>query len=52
MMQTVSRSFVIVALLVAGNSSSSAEFYRSISGWNIRQRGDGHTGSHDATGGK
>src|SRR5579863_4969325 len=28
----------------------SAEFYRRVFGWNIRQRGDGHTAFDDTTG--
>jgi predicted enzyme related to lactoylglutathione lyase len=28
----------------------SADFYRDVFGWNIRQRGDGHTAFDDATG--
>jgi len=28
----------------------SAEFYRKVFGWNVRQRGDGHTAFDDTTG--
>lgn len=34
----------------ATDIARSAEFYRQIFGWNIRQRGDGHTAFDDAIG--
>ncbi|HXM92909.1 MAG TPA: VOC family protein [Candidatus Dormibacteraeota bacterium] len=34
----------------ATDVASSAEFYRRVFGWNIRQRGDGHTAFDDTTG--
>ncbi len=36
--------------LPATDIGASAEFYRRVFGWNIRQRGDGHTAFDDATG--
>lgn len=30
--------------------AGSAEFYKRVFGWNIRQRGDGHTAFDDTTG--
>lgn len=34
----------------AGDIARSAEFYKRVFGWNIRQRGDGHTAFDDTTG--
>lgn len=34
----------------ANNIARSADFYGRVFGWNIRQRGDGHTAFDDATG--
>ncbi len=34
----------------ATDVARSAEFYRSVFGWNVRQRGDGSTAFDDATG--
>lgn len=34
----------------AADVSRSAEFYRAVFGWNVRQRGDGHTAFDDTTG--
>ena len=36
--------------LPATDVARSAEFYRRVFGWNIRQRGDGHTAFDDTTG--
>jgi len=50
-----SRSLVPCSLicyieLPASDVARSAEFYRQVFGWNIRQRGDGHTAFDDTTG--
>jgi predicted enzyme related to lactoylglutathione lyase len=34
----------------ASDTACSAEFYKRVFGWNIRQRGDGHTAFDDTTG--
>lgn len=34
----------------ATDTARSAEFYRAVFGWQIRQRGDGHTAFDDTTG--
>ena len=34
----------------ASDIARSAEFYKRVFGWNIRQRGDGHTAFDDTTG--
>jgi len=34
----------------ANDIARSAEFYKRVFGWNIRQRGDGHTAFDDTTG--
>jgi predicted enzyme related to lactoylglutathione lyase len=34
----------------AADITRSAEFYRRVFGWHIRQRGDGHTALDDTTG--
>jgi predicted enzyme related to lactoylglutathione lyase len=34
----------------AADIARSGEFYRQVFGWNIRQRGDGHTAFDDTTG--
>ena len=34
----------------AADIARSAEFYKAVFGWNIRQRGDGHTAFDDTTG--
>ena len=34
----------------ASDIGRSAEFYKRVFGWNIRQRGDGHTAFDDTTG--
>ena len=36
--------------LPASDIARSAEFYKRVFGWNIRQRGDGHTAFDDTTG--
>ena len=36
--------------LPATDIARSAQFYKRVFGWNIRQRGDGHTAFDDATG--
>ena len=36
--------------LPATDVARSAEFYRSVFGWNVRQRGDGHTAFDDGVG--
>jgi len=34
----------------ASDIARSADFYKRVFGWNIRQRGDGHTAFDDTTG--
>ena len=47
---TVANGKICYIEMPATDVTRSAEFYKRVFGWNIRQRGDGHTAFDDTTG--
>jgi uncharacterized protein len=47
---TLANGKVCYVEMPATDVARSAEFYKRVFGWNIRQRGDGHTAFDDTTG--
>jgi len=47
---TLSNGKICYVEMPATDIARSAEFYKSVFGWNIRQRGNGHTAFDDTTG--
>ena len=47
---TIGNGKICYIEMPATNIARSAEFYRRVFGWNIRQRGDAHTAFDDTTG--
>lgn len=47
---TLSNGKICYIEMPATDIARSAEFYKRVFGWNIRQRGDGHTAFDDTTG--
>ncbi len=50
MAPTLANGKICYVEIPATDIARSAEFYKSAFGWNIRQRGDGHTAFDDTTG--
>jgi uncharacterized protein len=47
---TIANGKICYIEMPATDVTRSADFYRRVFGWNIRQRGDGHTAFDDTTG--